>query len=140
MGNPLNEESFELQLSSMKRERDAYAADVKDMVPRSVYKEELEKAFKERDKWMNHYPHMCRIDHVEIGHMDSENEQCPLCAALEQVKVAREALEQIAAPESGDYDALKAGIALVARMEIAKSALATLDPASLRPQATGEKG
>lgn len=27
---------------------------------------------------MNH-AHMCRDDHVEIGHNDSESEQCPLC-------------------------------------------------------------
>jgi len=30
---------------------------------------------------MPHYPHMCRDDHVEIGHADSESEMCPLCVA-----------------------------------------------------------
>lgn len=31
----------------------------------------------------NSYPHMCRMDHVQIGHRDSEgDEQCPLCVAL----------------------------------------------------------
>jgi hypothetical protein len=25
------------------------------------------------------YPHMCRDDHVEIGHKDSEHELCPFC-------------------------------------------------------------
>ena len=31
---------------------------------------------------MNSYPHMCRQDHIEIGHSDSEHEQCPLCRAI----------------------------------------------------------
>lgn len=31
---------------------------------------------------MNSYPHMCRMDHIEIGHRDSEHEQCPLCRAI----------------------------------------------------------
>lgn len=25
------------------------------------------------------YPHMCRDEHVEIGHADSEHERCPMC-------------------------------------------------------------
>jgi hypothetical protein len=25
------------------------------------------------------YPHMCRSDHIQIGHHDSEHERCPLC-------------------------------------------------------------
>lgn len=28
------------------------------------------------------YPHMCRMDHIEIGHKDSEREQCPLCRVV----------------------------------------------------------
>ena len=28
---------------------------------------------------MDRYAHMCRSDHVEIGHNDSEHELCPLC-------------------------------------------------------------
>lgn len=32
---------------------------------------------------MNNYAHMCREDHVEIGHNDSENERCPLCRVLD---------------------------------------------------------
>lgn len=28
---------------------------------------------------MNAYAHMCRMDHEEIGHNDSEHEDCPLC-------------------------------------------------------------
>lgn len=34
------------------------------------------------------YPHMCRSDHIQIGHDDSEHELCPLCrviGALERV-------------------------------------------------------
>jgi hypothetical protein len=31
---------------------------------------------------MHSYPHMCRMDHVEIGHKDSEHEQCPLCRTI----------------------------------------------------------
>lgn len=31
---------------------------------------------------MNNYPHMCRDDHIEIGHSDGEHEQCPLCRAI----------------------------------------------------------
>lgn len=31
---------------------------------------------------MASYPHMCRMDHVEIGHSDGEHEQCPLCRAI----------------------------------------------------------
>ena len=27
----------------------------------------------------NIYPHMCRMDHEEIGHSDSNNERCPVC-------------------------------------------------------------
>ena len=30
---------------------------------------------------MNGYPHMCRDGHAEIGHRDSEHEQCPVCRA-----------------------------------------------------------
>lgn len=34
---------------------------------------------------MFEYPHMCRDEHVEIGHSDSEHEMCPLCLALSQL-------------------------------------------------------
>lgn len=27
------------------------------------------------------YAHMCRMDHVQIGHNESEHEECPLCRA-----------------------------------------------------------
>lgn len=39
---------------------------------------------------MKQYPHMCRDDHIEIGHAYSgADERCPLCqtiAALEQIR------------------------------------------------------
>lgn len=39
---------------------------------------------------MTNYSHMCRDQHIEIGHNDSgEDERCPLCRAID-------ALEQIA--------------------------------------------
>ncbi len=31
------------------------------------------------------YPHMCRMDHVEIGHSDNSSEMCPLCRAIAEV-------------------------------------------------------
>ena len=30
------------------------------------------------------YPHMCRDGHREVGHADSENEQCPVCLARDE--------------------------------------------------------
>lgn len=33
---------------------------------------------------MASYPHMCRDQHIEIGHADSsDDERCPLCRALD---------------------------------------------------------
>jgi hypothetical protein len=34
------------------------------------------------------YPHMCRDGHPEIGHADSEHEQCPLCRTLAELALA----------------------------------------------------
>lgn len=45
---------------------------------------------------MNSYPHMCRDGHEEIGHHDSEHEECPLCRALAERDAA---LEKMPAPE-----------------------------------------
>lgn len=28
------------------------------------------------------YAHMCRDDHIQIGHNDSNSEQCPLCRII----------------------------------------------------------
>lgn len=57
----------------------------------------------------NHYPHMCRDDHPQIGHSDSENERCPLCRAnddagvwRERAEVAEAALREIVACPDGN--------------------------------------
>lgn len=36
------------------------------------------------------YGHMCRDDHVQIGHRDSEHERCPLCRTINALYAARE--------------------------------------------------
>ena len=36
------------------------------------------------------YPHMCRDEHQEIGHADSESEMCPVCTAIAERDAARE--------------------------------------------------
>ena len=38
------------------------------------------------------HPHMCRDEHVEIGHADSEHEMCPLCRALSRLAEAERLL------------------------------------------------
>lgn len=40
----------------------------------------------------NRYAHMCRDEHIEIGHNDSEHEQCPLCREKAKADVIEEAL------------------------------------------------
>lgn len=39
------------------------------------------------------YARMCCGDHVQIGHDDSNNEQCPLCRTIGALQAAREYLE-----------------------------------------------
>ena len=35
---------------------------------------------------MRSYPHMCRDEHIEIGHADSgDHERCPLCRANDRI-------------------------------------------------------
>lgn len=36
------------------------------------------------------YPHMCRDGHVQIGHEDSEHEQCPLCRTMAALQTIAE--------------------------------------------------
>ena len=43
---------------------------------------------------MYSYPHMCRMDHEEIGHRDSEHEECPLCRANNEIAALREERER----------------------------------------------
>lgn len=33
------------------------------------------------------YPHMCRDDHIQIGHKDSEHEMCPLCRTIAFLRI-----------------------------------------------------
>jgi len=42
---------------------------------------------------MRTYPHMCSMDHIEIGHWDSEHEQCPLCRLIGALDAALESLD-----------------------------------------------
>jgi hypothetical protein len=42
---------------------------------------------------MPEYHHWCRDDHVEIGHRDTEYEQCPLCRAIAGLEDAVDTLE-----------------------------------------------
>lgn len=41
------------------------------------------------------YPHMCRDEHEEIGHSNSENERCPLCVALDENATLRATVNQL---------------------------------------------
>lgn len=41
------------------------------------------------------YPHMCRMDHVEIGHADSSEERCPLCRAIDDTDYVRNQLSAL---------------------------------------------
>lgn len=36
------------------------------------------------------YGHMCRDGHIQIGHKDSEHEQCPVCRLISVLESARE--------------------------------------------------
>lgn len=48
------------------------------------------------------YAHTCRDGHVQIGHNDSEHEQCPLCRALNALLKIKEL------PESDDVSGVMA--------------------------------
>lgn len=41
---------------------------------------------------MFEYPHMCRDEHQQIGHSDSEHERCPLCRANDEIEYLKERL------------------------------------------------
>ena len=41
------------------------------------------------------YAHMCRMDHVEIGHNDSEHELCPLCRMQNERDALAERAERL---------------------------------------------
>jgi hypothetical protein len=38
---------------------------------------------------LEHYAHMCRDEHIQIGHNDSEHERCPLCRAKDELESLR---------------------------------------------------
>jgi hypothetical protein len=40
------------------------------------------------------FPHWCADGHIEIGHADSENELCPLCAVIAQRDALAAELEE----------------------------------------------
>jgi hypothetical protein len=50
----------------------------------------------ERERRGHTYAHMCRDEHVEIGHNDSESEMCPLCRAISRRDAERERCAKIA--------------------------------------------
>ena len=50
----------------------------------------------------NSYPHMCRDDHEQIGHSDSEQELCPFCKAQAKAARYKAAMEQLASHISLD--------------------------------------
>jgi hypothetical protein len=41
------------------------------------------------------YAHMCRDEHVQIGHNDSEHEMCPLCQAKAEVGRLHDLLREV---------------------------------------------
>ena len=55
---------------------------------------QLEIALSGRGSWT--YAHMCRDEHQEIGHRDSEHERCPLCRANDAAEAEREACAKVA--------------------------------------------
>lgn len=46
---------------------------------------------------MNSYPHMCRMDHEEIGHRDSNSERCPVCRRDDDITAAQARIEKLTA-------------------------------------------
>lgn len=53
---------------------------------------------------MASYPHMCRDDHIEIGHAYSgDDERCPLCQAMSALQQIRD--EAATMPNGGAWAA-----------------------------------
>ncbi len=61
------------------------------------------------------YPHMCRDGHPEIGHSDSEHEQCPLCRLNAEIEKLREEMLAIRAASGLDPLVMSASAAVMAR-------------------------
>lgn len=68
-----------------------------------------------------HMPHMCRVEHQEIRHADSEHPLCPLCRERNVSHELREEVEKLASQVSyyanSRNDTRKDAIALRARVE-----------------------
>jgi hypothetical protein len=47
------------------------------------------------------YAHMCRDEHVQIGHNDSEHEMCPVCRAKAEADHLRAGIQAFL---DGDYE------------------------------------
>lgn len=77
-----------------------------------------------RVKMRNCYPHMCRDDHQQIGHSDSESERCPLCRANDQIAALR---EQIAEMEGELAATIKAAQDANGRVEPLLDQIASLE-------------
>jgi hypothetical protein len=41
------------------------------------------------------YAHMCRDDHVQIGHNDSTEERCPVCRERDRADAAEDKLKEV---------------------------------------------
>lgn len=69
----------------------AEPADIADAVLRVLAKRGLLAGAQGRT-----YPHMCRMDHPEIGHKDSDHERCPLCRANDAADAVMDHYQDIA--------------------------------------------
>src|SRR5262245_7030366 len=71
---------------------------------------------------MHSYAHMCRDEHIETGHNDSEHEMCPLCRALaenEQVRGERDSHWEVIKDAAAQIERLRA-IERAAKLVIAE--------------------
>lgn len=75
---------------------------------------------------MKSYPHMCRDGHLEIGHADSENELCPLCAVIDQRDTLAASLDA-SRIETAHHSRVSAGLQM--RAELAESRIAAIEAA-----------
>lgn len=70
------------------------------------------------------YPHMCRDQHIQIGHNDSgDDERCPLCRALDGL----EQIAQVCLDNQGP--SVRHDLALKFVMDVAVKTAATLKTA-----------
>jgi hypothetical protein len=54
---------------------------------------------------MRSYPHMCRDEHVEIGHSDSsDDERCPLCRVISALQSVLEENDEFRATLPADWE------------------------------------